>query len=219
VPPAENHLQVIETFLSLQGESSWAGMPCFFIRLAGCPLRCRWCDTTYAYSGGAPATIESLGNLALESGVRLVEVTGGEPLAQQYCPDLCAWLLDHGLTVLVETSGSLPIWQLPEGVIRIMDLKCPDSGESERNLWENLNHLTARDEVKFVIASGRDYEWAQGVVTRYSLPQKVSSVLFSPVTGLIEPVTLAEWILADRLPVRFQLQLHKILWSPDQRGV
>jgi len=212
-------LLVTETYTSIQGESTWAGLPCFFIRLTGCPLRCRWCDTEYAFTGGRQLTIDEILQEANRSGVDLVEVTGGEPLAQPSCPVLCQRLLEEGKTVLVETAGSHPIQVLPEGVFRIMDLKCPDSGESERNLWSNLDHLNGRDEVKFVIASRADYEWARAVVGEHDLSHRVRSVLFSTVHGELEPRELVGWILEDNLPVRFQAQLHKFVWDPDTTGV
>lgn len=215
----ESTLLVSEVYTSIQGESTWAGLPCVFIRLTGCPLRCRWCDTTYAFTGGERWKIADLVQHVNAFGIPLVEVTGGEPLAQPNCPSLCQSLLDQGKTVLIETAGSHPIDVLPEGVIRIMDLKCPDSGEMDRNLWSNIDALNSRDEVKFVIASRRDFEWATEVTRSRSLHNKVHTVLFSPVFGEVEPVDLVEWILAEGLPVRFQLQLHKIIWEPSSRGV
>lgn len=212
-------LLITEIFSSIQGESTWAGLPCFFIRLTGCPLRCRWCDTAYAFQGGTSMTLPEVITAAVASGIELVEVTGGEPLAQVGCPPLCQSLLDLGKTVLVETSGALDINILPEGVIRILDLKCPGSGEVERNLWSNLDHLNPRDEVKFVIASRTDYEWAREVVRKYGLEKRVHAVLFSPVFGEIEASDLAEWLVSDRLPVRFQLQMHKYIWEPTRGGV
>lgn len=216
---SEKKLLITETYPSIQGESTWAGLPCFFIRLTGCPLRCVWCDTEYAFYGGQRRTIADLVQAAVDSGLPLVEITGGEPLAQPNCPDLCRALLDRNLTVLIETAGSEPIEVLPEGVIRIMDLKCPDSGEMDKNLWSNLEHLNDRDEVKFVIASRTDFEWSAEVVRRERLAERTRSVLFSPVFGQIEPRDLVAWILAENLPVRFQLQMHKIVWDPRTQGV
>lgn len=216
---SEKKLLITEIYPSIQGESTWAGLPCFFIRLTGCPLRCVWCDTEYAFYGGERKTITDLVQAAVDSGLPLVEITGGEPLAQPNCPDLCRALLDRHLTVLVETAGSEPIEVLPEGVIRIMDLKCPDSGEMDKNLWSNLEHLNDRDEVKFVIASRRDFDWAAEVVRRERLAERTRSVLFSPVFGQVEPRDLVAWILAENLPVRFQLQMHKIVWDPKTQGV
>jgi 7-carboxy-7-deazaguanine synthase len=213
-------LRIIEVYASIQGESTWAGLPCAFVRLARCNLRCRWCDTTYSFHGGEPLRIGALLERVRQFGLPLVEITGGEPLAQPHCGDLAALLLETGHTVLVETSGSLPIDRLPAAAIKIMDLKCPGSGESEKNHWPNIALLNpAQDEVKFVIADRRDYEWSRDILERYTLQDRCKAVLFSPVFGEIAPLRLAEWILADRLPVRFQLQLHKILWPPDARGV
>jgi 7-carboxy-7-deazaguanine synthase len=215
----EPTLLVTEMFESVQGESTWAGLPCFFIRLTGCPLRCRWCDTEYAFAGGTTIPIREIVEKAEKSGIDLVEVTGGEPLAQPNCPLLCERLLEAGKTVLVETAGSHPIEVLPERVFRIVDLKCPDSGECNRNLWSNLDELNQRDEVKFVIAGRVDYEWARAVVGEHDLDRRVRSVLFAPVHGELEPRKLVSWILEDRLPVRFQLQIHKIVWEPERTGV
>lgn len=212
-------LRVTEVFKSIQGESTWAGRPCTFIRLTGCPLRCRWCDTEYAFEGGVETTVGELIAQCDDLGGRLVEITGGEPLAQQACPELAAELLEQGYTVLVETSGALPIDRLPAAAIKIMDLKCPDSGVSDRNHWPNLALLSARDEVKFVLASREDYEWARGVVQERDLKARCNAVLFSPVLGAVEAVALAQWILEDGLDVRMQLQLHKLIWPPETRGV
>jgi len=213
-------LRVTEIFHSIQGESTWAGLPCVFVRLTGCNLRCAWCDTSYAFAGGTTMTLDAILAEVTAYKTKLVEITGGEPLAQQGCAALAQRLLAAGYTVLVETSGSLPIDTLPEDAIRIMDLKCPDSGECERNHWPNLEKLRPeRDEVKFVIASRRDYEWSRDVVLKYTLLARCHAVLFSPVFGVVAPRDLAEWILADRLPVRLQLQVHKFIWAPDQRGV
>ena len=215
----EGNVLVWEMYSSIQGESTWAGLPCFFIRLSGCPLRCVWCDTEYAFYGGERKTIAEVVQAALASGITLVEVTGGEPLAQPNCPELCGALLDQGMSVLIETAGSEPIDTLPVGVIRIMDLKCPDSGEIEKNLWSNLGHLNKNDEVKFVIASKADFDWAAEVVLRERLAERVKSVLFSPVFGKIDPQKMVTWILERKLPVRFQLQMHKFIWDPQTKGV
>ncbi len=215
----EPSLLITEMFSSIQGESTWAGLPCFFIRLTGCPLRCRWCDTAYAFRGGSRTAIPEILAAVETSGLSLAEVTGGEPLAQADCSLLCQALLDSGKTVLIETGGSLPIDTLPQGVIRIMDLKCPGSGEVERNLWSNLAYLNSHDEVKFVIASKADYEWARDVVREYGLEKQIHSVLFAPVFGEIESAELVRWILEDKLPVRFQLQMHKYIWEPTRKGV
>lgn len=215
----EQTVVVYEMYPSIQGESSWAGIPCYFIRLTGCPLRCRWCDTEYAFSGGQPMSIPEVVSSAVDSAIDLVQVTGGEPLAQLHCPTLCQTLVDSGKTVLIETAGAHPIDVLPPEVIRIMDLKCPGSGEMDRNLWSNIDHLNQRDEVKFVIADRNDFEWARDVVREHNLSDRVRSVLFSPIFDELEPRNLVEWILEEKLQVRFQLQLHKFVWEPTHTGV
>ncbi len=210
---------VTEIYQSIQGESTWAGLPCVFVRLTGCPLRCVWCDTAYAFQGGTRRPIDEVVDEALAYDCPLVEITGGEPLAQKGCGPLAQALLDADCTVLCETSGALPIDRLPEGVIRIMDLKCPGSGEEARNDWSNIDRLGPADEVKFVIADRADYEWSRDAVRRYTLDSRCRAVLFSPVFGAAPPRDLVAWILEDGLPVRFQLQLHKFVWPPDQKGV
>lgn len=216
----EKSVRLIELYASIQGESTWVGLPCTFVRFARCPLRCAWCDTAYSFSGGEVWTFEKVLAEAEALGPRLVEITGGEPLAQAECADLCAALIGRGFTVLIETSGALPINVLPAQVIKIMDLKCPDSGESARNLWENLDYLDpAQDEVKFVIASRGDYEWSRDVIRRYTLEKRCKTVLLSPAFGLIEPRDIVAWMLEDALPARFQLQMHKFIWDPKQKGV
>ncbi len=215
----ETTLLITETYKSIQGESTWAGLPCTFIRLARCNLRCRWCDTTYSFTGGEKRSIDDLLEECAKFGGSLVEITGGEPLAQAECPALAQALIDAGYTVLVETSGSLPIDVLPPECIRIMDLKCPGSGECEKNDWSNIDALTDRDEVKFVLSSREDYEWARGVIRKHDLAERCRDVLMSPVFGEIVPKDIVDWILEDALPVRFQLQLHKFVWPPDQKGV
>lgn len=213
-------LRVTEIFHSIQGESTWAGAPCVFIRLSGCNLRCVWCDTTYAFEGGTTMTLEEVLAAVERYGAKLVEITGGEPLAQKDCPELAQQLLDRGYTVLVETNGSLPIDTLPKAAIKIMDLKCPDSGMCEQNRWPNLDGLHPdRDEVKFVLAGRRDYEWSRDILRGYELHKHCHAVLFAPAFGLMDPRQLAEWILEDHLPVRLQLQLHKFIWPPNLRGV
>jgi 7-carboxy-7-deazaguanine synthase len=220
-PRLTQTLRMIEIYCSVQGESTWAGLPCVFIRLARCNLRCRWCDTTYSFHGGEKQTLEEILRATLAFGVPLVELTGGEPLAQKECVPLAELLLEAGCTVLIETSGSLPINTLPDPVIRIMDLKCPDSGMERFNDWANIEHLKAhRDEVKFVIASRRDYEWSRDTVRRYNLTQCCRAVLFSPVFGEVDPKDIVTWMLEDGLnAVRFQLQMHKFIWPPNERGV
>jgi len=212
-------LRLTEIYKSVQGESTWAGLPCVFVRLARCHLRCVWCDTAYAFYGGDPVAIEDIVSKCKEMNCALIEITGGEPLVQAGCAELAQALLGEGFTVLIETSGSLPIDVLPVEVIKIMDLKCPDSGECEKNHWPNIAALSPRDEVKFVIASRRDYEWARDTTHEHDLVSRCNAVLFSPVFGSVAPADLVQWILADNLDVRFQLQLHKFIWPPEQRGV
>jgi len=212
-------LRITEIYKSIQGESTWAGLPCIFVRLTRCNLRCVWCDTAYAFHGGEDMSVGEVVDRCRALTCPLVEITGGEPLAQEACADLARALLDAGLTVLIETSGSLPIDVLPSDVIRIMDLKCPDSGECDKNHWPNIAALNARDEVKFVLASRRDYEWARDEVRKHDLGRRCNAVLFSPVFGAIDPADIVQWILDDQLPVRFQLQLHKFIWPPEARGV
>jgi 7-carboxy-7-deazaguanine synthase len=210
------NLRVSEVFLSIQGETSRTGLPTVFIRLTGCPLRCRWCDTTYSFQGGETIALEELLRQVAAFGVGTVCVTGGEPLAQKACPALLTALCDEGYSVSLETSGAYDIATVDPRVSRIVDIKPPGSGESERNLWDNIPLLNARDEVKFVLASRADYDWARVAVRQYELNARCP-VLFSPVQGELDPQQLAEWILADRLPVRMQVQLHKILWG-NARG-
>lgn len=228
--PLAATLRVNETFHSIQGESTYAGCPCLFIRLTGCPLRCRYCDTEYAFREGSPRSIGSLVDEAERIGCRLVELTGGEPLAQRRTFDLVRILADRGFTVLIETSGAIDIGPVDPRATVILDVKTPGSGESGRNLAGNLAKLRAHDEVKFVIVDRADYEWARDLVRRERLDARVRAVLFSPVftqapgreitgCGGLEPRALAEWILADRLPVRMQTQLHKQIWDPGTRGV
>jgi 7-carboxy-7-deazaguanine synthase len=212
-------LDVAEIFKSIQGESTWAGLPCVFVRLAGCDVGCSYCDTAYAQSGGETMMVKAILGRCAELGGPLCEITGGEPLQQAACPELAARLLDKGYTVLCETSGTRPIDTLPAGVIRIMDLKCPGSGACSRNHWANIDALTPRDEVKFVVTDRHDYEWSRDMVRTHRLTERCHEVLFSPVLGRIEPKAIVAWILADELPVRFQLQLHKYIWQPGERGV
>ncbi len=208
-------LRLTEIFYSLQGEASRAGLPTVFVRLTGCPLRCTWCDTTYSFSGGEPASIESVLAEVGKYPARQVCVTGGEPLSQKECLPLLTALCDAGYEVSLETSGALDVTNVDARVARIMDLKAPDSGESAKNRWENLAVLNRCDEIKIVIASRSDYEWARDVLRERQLAQ-ICPILFSPAQGLIEPQSLAEWILQDGLEVRLQLQLHKLLWGNMQ---
>jgi len=205
-------LRLTEIFFSLQGEAARAGLPTVFVRLTGCPLRCVWCDTTYSFTGGEPATIASVLDEVAKYPVRQVCVTGGEPLAQKECLPLLSALCDAGYDVSLETSGALDIAAVDPRVARIMDLKAPDSGESDKNRWENLPFLTPRDEIKIVVASRADYEWAREAIRNYKL-DAICRVLLSPAAGLVDATALADWILADGLDVRFQMQLHKLLWG------
>jgi 7-carboxy-7-deazaguanine synthase len=205
-------VSVCETFLSIQGESTYAGLPCFFIRLAGCNLRCRYCDTTYAYNPGLEAPIPDLVNACRDSRAAIVEITGGEPLLQPGFRELATALRDQGgKPVLVETNGSRDISVIPTGVVAIMDVKCPASGESESMDPANLGRLRPQDEVKFVVSDRKDYEWAREFVKGHDLSRRCHAVLFSPVWGAVNARELGEWILADNLPVRVQVQLHKVM--------
>jgi 7-carboxy-7-deazaguanine synthase len=209
---------VSEIFRSIQGESSFAGLPCAFVRLAGCNLRCRYCDTRYAQEGGTPMSLEEVIDRVSAFGIELVEITGGEPLVQPETPALAAAFLERGCQVMVETNGSLDISTLPDGAIRIMDIKCPSSGEGVQFMWENIWKLRDNDEVKFVISDRHDYEWARGIVRERFGRTKIR-LLFSAVFGELPPRNLVEWILQDKLPVRFQLQIHKYIWPHDVRAV
>ncbi|MEX1184075.1 MAG: radical SAM protein [Gemmatimonadota bacterium] len=217
-------LRITEIFHSVQGESTWAGLPCTFIRLTGCPLRCVWCDTTYSFEGGERMTLDEIVARVAGIGTPLVEITGGEPLIHRNAFTLTQRLLDLGYTVLVETSGAVDVAPLDSRAHKIMDLKCPGSGESSRNLWSNLDHLTTRDEVKFVIAGREDYEWARAAIRERGLDERVRTgtlraLLFSPVWDSMDFRELADWVLADRLPVRYQIQLHKVIWGAHVHGV
>jgi 7-carboxy-7-deazaguanine synthase len=205
-------LRITEIFHSLQGEARPAGYPTAFIRLTGCPLRCVYCDTSYAFQGGTRLGIAEVLERIAPYGVRHVCVTGGEPLAQPACLELLAALCDAGYTVSLETSGALDISAVDARVMVVLDIKTPDSGESARNLWANLARLKPEDQLKFVICSRADYDWAKNVLGEYQL-ERLCEVLFSPAWGQLPARDLAEWVLADRLPVRFQLQLHKYLWG------
>jgi 7-carboxy-7-deazaguanine synthase len=212
-------LTINEIFHSIQGESTYVGEPCVFVRLTACDLRCRWCDTPYAFHEGRKMSVDEALAAVDAYGCPTVEITGGEPLLQADVYPLMQRLLESGKTVLIETGGHRSIAQVPPGVIRVMDIKCPGSGESQKNDWSNLDCLTARDQVKFVLADRVDYEWAREVVTRERLAERCGTVLFSPVHGELALRDLAEWVLADRLPVRLQVQLHKYIWDPQTRGV
>ncbi len=217
-------MRVTEIFRSIQGESTWAGLPCVFVRLTGCPLRCRWCDTAHAFHGGERRSVEQVVGAVGAHDCRLVEITGGEPLVQPEAATLARALLDAGHTVLVETSGAFDVGVLDDRVHRIMDLKCPGSGEEGRNLWSNLDQLTGRDEIKFVVADLADFEWAAAVVRRRNLDERVrdgtlNALLVSPVWGMDGLEDLAAAVLASGLPMRFQTQLHKHIWGPERIGV
>ena len=211
-------LQVNEIFYSVQGESTYAGRPCVFVRLTGCNLRCRWCDTAYAFYDGETLTVEQVLERVRAYKCPLVEITGGEPLLQDEVHSLIDRLLLEGYEVLIETGGSLDVGRLDPRVVKILDLKAPGSGMDRLNNLDNLQYLDQKDQVKFVVADRRDYEWAKQMMAEHALAEK-AQVLLSPVFGELHPRELAEWILADRLPVRLQIQLHKYLWDPDQRGV
>jgi 7-carboxy-7-deazaguanine synthase len=215
---AATALRVTEMFHSIQGESRHAGRPCAFVRLTGCNLRCGWCDTAYAFEGGEATTVGDVLRALERFGERYVLVTGGEPLAQPGVHDLIGALLDGGHEVAVETGGSLDLSPLDRRALVVMDLKCPGSGMCDRNRWENLDLLKATDEIKFVVADRRDYEWAREAIAGRRLMDRCG-LLLSPVHGALDPARLAGWILEDRLPVRLQLQLHKYIWPDLERGV
>lgn len=210
-------LRITEIFHSIQGESSHVGRPCVFVRLTGCNLRCVWCDSEYTFTGGSKTSIDELLVAVASFGCNLVEVTGGEPLAQRECLDLVSALCDRGYEVLIETSGSLDITPVDRRAKMILDVKCPGSGEADKNLWSNLDHLFPHDEVKFVILDRRDYEFARDLVRERSLNRW--TVLFSPVWGSLDLKLLAAWMLEDRIPARLQTQLHKHIWGADVHGV
>jgi 7-carboxy-7-deazaguanine synthase len=212
-------LTVNEIFHSIQGESTFAGEPCVFVRLTACDLRCSWCDTVYAFHEGRKMSVDEVVAEVARYQCATVEVTGGEPLLQQDVYPLMSRLLQDGKRVMLETGGHRSIEHVPAGVIRIVDVKCPGSGESARMDWQNLQRLSPSDQVKFVIKDRQDYEFARDVVVREQLDKRAGCVLFSPVHGVMNARELAEWILSDRLPVRLQLQAHKYIWPPDTRGV
>ena len=212
-------LTVNEIFHSIQGESTHAGQLCVFVRLTACDLRCTWCDTPYAFHEGRKMSVDEVVAAVESFGSPLVEITGGEPLLQDDVYPLMDRLLAAGRTVMLETGGHRPTTRVPASVLKIVDVKCPASGESSRNDWSNLERLERHDEVKFVVQDRGDYEFARDVIARYDLPSKVAAVLMSPVHGVLDPKSLSEWMLSDRLPARLQLQLHKYIWSPTTRGV
>ena len=212
-------LTINEIFHSIQGESTHAGRPCVFVRLTACDLRCSWCDTTYAFHEGRKMSVDQVLQRVDDYGCEVVEITGGEPLLQKDVYPLMRQLLDRGRTVMLETGGHLSVEDVPEGVIRVIDVKCPGSGESAKNHWANLDRLRSIDEVKFVIRDRADYEYAREVVETHRLIGRCGAVLFSPVHGVLDAKALAAWVLEDRLPVRVQLQLHKFIWDATTRGV
>lgn len=212
-------LTVNEIFHSIQGESTHTGRRCVFVRLTACDLRCSWCDTPYAFTEGRKMSIDDIIAQVKSYDCRVVEITGGEPLLQKNVYPLMQRLLDDGFTVMLETGGHISVEQVPGRVIKIVDVKCPGSGESHRNDWSNLDRLGMTDEVKFVIKDRADYEFAREVVARHQLVGRVRAILFSPVHGVLDSKQLAEWILEDRLDVRLQLQAHKYIWDPQTRGV
>jgi 7-carboxy-7-deazaguanine synthase len=212
-------LTINEIFYSIQGESTQAGRPCVFVRLTACDLRCSWCDTPYAFYEGRKMSVDEVADAVARYDCDLVEITGGEPLLQEDVYPLMERLLATGRTVMLETGGHRPIDRVPAGVLKIVDVKCPASGEAGRNDWSNLARLAPHDEVKFVIQDRADYDFARAVIDEHALPSRAGAILMSPVHGVLDPKTLSEWMLADRVPARLQLQLHKYIWSPAARGV
>jgi 7-carboxy-7-deazaguanine synthase len=211
----ESSLRITEIFYSLQGESNTVGLPTVFIRLTGCPLRCVYCDTAYAFTGGLRMTLPDILSKVAQYGTRYVTVTGGEPLAQPVCLALMTALADLGYKVSLETSGALDVSAVDARVVKVMDLKTPSSGELDKNLYQNIDFISPDDQIKFVIGSDEDYDWSKALLTQYNLTERCQ-VLFSPVMGQQNPTELANKILQDRLPVRFQIQLHKLLWDDAQ---
>ncbi len=215
----DDFLVIHEIYASIQGESTFAGLPCTFVRTTGCNLRCTWCDTTQAFYGGTRTSRAEVLARALATGTKLVELTGGEPLLQPGTLPLMRELADAGRTVLIETSGEADVSDVDVRVHKIMDLKAPGSGESHRNRWSNLNHITERDEIKFVLASREDFEWMRAVIRERELTARTPKLLASTVFGKLAARQLVEWVVADALPVRVQLQMHKYIWAPEQQGV
>lgn len=212
-------LTVNEIFYSIQGESTYAGRPCVFVRLTACDLRCSWCDTPYAFVEGRKVSVDDLVREVERHDCPLVEITGGEPLLQEDVYPLMDCLLADGKTVLIETGGHLSVERIPAAVVKVMDIKCPGSGEADRADWKNLDRLRGQDQVKFVIRDRVDYEYARDVLRRHELARRCAATLFSPVHGVLDPKQLAMWVLDDGLPVRVQLQLHKYIWGSEARGV
>jgi 7-carboxy-7-deazaguanine synthase len=216
--PSKDRLKISEIFFSIQGESTLSGLPCVFVRLSSCDLRCAWCDTAYAFEGGTEMPAAEVMENVEKFKCGRVEITGGEPLLQENIYHLMRRLCDDGYEVLIETGGHHDIGKIDPRVRRIMDIKCPGSGMQKYNRWENIGCITVKDEIKFVISDRRDYEWAREMTEKHNLTARCP-VLFSPVFGKLENRALAEWILQDKLNVRFQIQMHKYIWDPDKRGV
>ncbi|MFN0112654.1 MAG: radical SAM protein [Blastocatellia bacterium] len=213
-------MRITEIFYSIQGESSFAGLPCVFVRLTWCNLRCSWCDSEYTFTGGTEMTVDEVVAQVRAYGCKLIEITGGEPLVQKReCCELATRLCDEGFTVLVETGGGLDTSALDARVIKILDVKCPGSGEAERNFWPNLERLNPLDEIKFVIADRADFDFALEVISKYRLNERQPHLLFSPVWDAVEFKDLADWVLRSGVRARMQLQLHKFIWGPDVKGV
>jgi 7-carboxy-7-deazaguanine synthase len=212
-------LTINEIFYSIQGESTRAGLPCVFVRLSACDLRCSWCDTPYAFHEGAKRSVDEVVAEVERHGCPLVEITGGEPLLQEDVYPLMDRLLARGLTVMLETGGHRPVTRVPPAVVKIVDVKCPGSGEASKNDWGNLDRLSPHDELKFVVQDRADYEFARELIGRHTLASRCAAILISPVHGVLDPKTLSDWMLADHLPARLQLQMHKYIWSPSTRGV
>lgn len=211
-------IKINEIYLSVQGESTYTGLPCIFVRLTGCNLRCSWCDTAYAFHEGTDMSIEEILREVEKFSVNLVEITGGEPLMQDNIYPLMEKLLERGHKVMLETGGSISLAKVPRDVIKIMDLKCPGSGEQNKNNLDNLKLLAPHDEVKFVIIDRTDYEWSRDIIKKYKI-NEIAHILFSPVFDKLELKEMVKWILEDRLPVRLQTQLHKIIWDKNTIGV
>ena len=212
-------LTINEIFYSIQGESTRAGCPCVFVRLSACDLRCSWCDTPYAFHEGTKRSVDEVVAEVEGHGCPLVEITGGEPLLQEDVYPLMDRLLARGLTVMLETGGHRPVTRVPPAVVKIVDVKCPGSGEASKNDWGNLDRLSPHDELKFVVQDRADYEFARELIGRHALASRCAAILISPVHGVLDPKTLSDWMLADHLPARLQLQMHKYIWSPSTRGV
>lgn len=211
-------VKINEIFKSIQGETTFQGLPSIFIRITGCNLRCNWCDTKYAYYDGVDYSVDEILKIVEKYHCKYIVITGGEPLIQKETPVLVEHLIKGGYKVLVETNGSMDISVLHPDTFKIVDIKCPGSGMTEKMLWQNIGYLSPHDEVKFVVADYNDYHWIKSIITSFKLPD-ICTVLISPAYGLLDPIILAEWIINDNLPVRLQLQIHKYIWGPDARGI